>query len=165
MPDGMDETFKNYFDEYRAKDELPPEIAGRIGAKLFGDMEKLDVWRNINFGRGRDSRSNSPNTIFWCRAPLTRFLSRRTANTSRLISRPAATPSKKIPANITANQLDFYALLFERNGLPPAQNGYLLFFLAQKIRRRKSGFQHGARGNGYQPEPGRANPEKGPGNH
>lgn len=39
------------------------------------------------------------------------------------------------------HQLDFYALLFERNGLPPAKNGYLLFFWPQKYDDGKMNFQ------------------------
>ena len=34
LPDGMDNVFKKYFDEYRSRHELPPEIEGKVGEKI-----------------------------------------------------------------------------------------------------------------------------------
>ena len=52
LPDGMDNVFKKYFDEYRSRHELPPEIEGKVEGKLFDDLRQLHQWREFNFGRG-----------------------------------------------------------------------------------------------------------------
>ena len=41
LPDGMDNVFKNYFDEYRARGEMPPEIEGKVAGRLFDDLRQL----------------------------------------------------------------------------------------------------------------------------
>ena len=46
LPSGMDSILKKYFDTFRCKDCLPPELEGKLEGKLFGDIGKLDVWRN-----------------------------------------------------------------------------------------------------------------------
>jgi len=46
LPNGMDIILKKYFDKYRSKNCLPPEIEGKLNGRLFADMEKLKVWRN-----------------------------------------------------------------------------------------------------------------------
>ena len=48
LPNGMDKVLKKYFDSYRKKGTLPPEIAQEIGtsAKLYTNMEDLKIWRN-----------------------------------------------------------------------------------------------------------------------
>jgi hypothetical protein len=42
----MDLAIKAYFDKYRMKDILPPEIVGKVKGKLFSDIETLKKWRS-----------------------------------------------------------------------------------------------------------------------
>jgi len=46
LPGGMDVVIKKYFDSYRLKDKLPPEIEGMVTGKLFPDIIMLEKWRS-----------------------------------------------------------------------------------------------------------------------
>lgn len=46
LPSGMDLLIKKYFDKYRAKDRLPPEIEGKVQGKLVKDQSLLKQWRS-----------------------------------------------------------------------------------------------------------------------
>src|SRR4030042_5653914 len=49
LPNGMDYILKVYFDKFRDKEQLPPELRENKDCKdcrLFPDKEKLDNWRN-----------------------------------------------------------------------------------------------------------------------
>lgn len=46
LPGGMDMAIKEYFDGYRAKGVLPPEISGKVRGKLFSDRKLLEKWRS-----------------------------------------------------------------------------------------------------------------------
>jgi len=46
LPGGMDIAIKAYFDRYRLRNEMPPEIAGKVSGKLFPDLEVLEHWRS-----------------------------------------------------------------------------------------------------------------------
>ena len=53
LPDGMDNVFKKYFDEYRKRGELPPEIEGKVEGQLYNDnLAEFNKWREVDFGRG-----------------------------------------------------------------------------------------------------------------
>ena len=52
LPDGMDNVFKKYFDGYRERGELPPEIDGKVDGVLFSDKRQLRAWQEFNFGKG-----------------------------------------------------------------------------------------------------------------
>jgi CRISPR/Cas system-associated exonuclease Cas4 (RecB family) len=136
----MDETFKNYFDEYRQTGELPPEIAGRIDAKLFDDMEKLDIWRNINFGRG-GFKAEFPEYGIAVSGAIDELLVAPDGKYIPIDFKTRGYAVKEDTHEHYRHQLDFYALLFEKNGLPPARFGYLLFFWPQKYGGGKADFK------------------------
>ena len=46
LPSGMDLAIKKYFDIFREKNELPPEIDGKVVGKLFRNEELLNAWRS-----------------------------------------------------------------------------------------------------------------------
>jgi len=46
LPGGMDSVIKAYFDRYRIKGELPPEIEGKVEGKLIPEEETLKKWRS-----------------------------------------------------------------------------------------------------------------------
>ncbi len=41
----MDLVIKRYFDRYRIKDEMPPEVKGELPGKLFSNLKLLEKWR------------------------------------------------------------------------------------------------------------------------
>lgn len=53
LPGGFDGLFKTYFDSFRQRSEMPPEIAGKVKGKLFADREKLAHWHRIGKGNAR----------------------------------------------------------------------------------------------------------------
>ena len=46
LPGGMDLVIKTYFDKYRVKNEMPPEVKDRLPGKLFSNMKILEKWRS-----------------------------------------------------------------------------------------------------------------------
>jgi len=50
LPGGMDRIIKDYFDSFRVKGELPPELKGKVEGKLIEDQALLDEWRNWRKG-------------------------------------------------------------------------------------------------------------------
>src|SRR3989338_1065151 len=52
LPGGMDRVIKAYFDTFRAKSVLPPELDGGNfeGVKLFSDQDRLERWRSWKTG-------------------------------------------------------------------------------------------------------------------
>lgn len=129
LPDGMDNVFKDYFDTYRAKREVPPEIAGKIlGAKLYNeDMEKFNVWRNINFGRG-GLAAEFPQYDTILRGAIDELLVSNGGEYIPFDFKTRGYPIKEDTHEHYQHQLDLYALLFQENGMPPTAYGYLLFF-------------------------------------
>jgi len=47
LPRGMDNLIKKYFDRYRKKKEMPPEIKGKVQGELLQDQNLLNEWRKI----------------------------------------------------------------------------------------------------------------------
>jgi CRISPR/Cas system-associated exonuclease Cas4 (RecB family) len=45
LPSGMDQIFKEHFDSYMEKGELPPELKELKDVKLFDDKDLLKKWR------------------------------------------------------------------------------------------------------------------------
>lgn len=127
LPDGMDEIFKNYFDKYRAKGKLPPEIAGKIKGKLFADMAKLNIWRNIDFGRG-GLRAEFPEYDILLYGAIDELLVGQNGKFIVLDFKTRGYPTKEDTHEHYQHQLNLYALLLEKNNLLPDKFGYLLFF-------------------------------------
>ncbi len=127
LPDGMDNVFKNYFDIWRAKGILPPELEGETDAKLFSDLKKLNVWRNINFGRG-GLQATFPEYRLVLRGAIDDLLISGDNTFIPLDFKTRGYPTKADTHEHYRHQLDCYTLLFEENGLSPAEYGYLLFF-------------------------------------
>ncbi|TSC90557.1 MAG: hypothetical protein G01um10142_382 [Parcubacteria group bacterium Gr01-1014_2] len=133
LPSGMDEVFKNYFDIYRLKNELPPELVGKItDAKLYNeDMDKFNVWRNINFGRG-GFKAEFPEYNMLLRGAVDEILVSQRGEFIPFDFKTRGYPTKEDTHEHYQHQLDLYALLFENNGFKSATTGYLLFFWPQE---------------------------------
>ena len=46
LQSNFDRILKSYFDKFREKNELPPELKNKVGGLLFNDKELLEKWRN-----------------------------------------------------------------------------------------------------------------------
>jgi len=140
LPDGMDDIFKKYFDIYRERHELPPEIAGKIDGRLFDDMSKLNIWRNINFGRGGLSAEFFEYKIE-LRGAIDELVIRSDGKYIPFDFKTRGYPTKDDTHEHYRSQLDLYAILFEKNNLPPAEYGYLLFFWPEKYENLVASFK------------------------
>jgi RecB family exonuclease len=139
LPDGMDNLFKNYFDSWRAKNGLPPEIDGKIEGKLFDNFEKLNIWRNINFGKGGLS-AVFPEYRLVLKGAIDDLIVAPDGKFVPLDFKTRGYPTKEDTHRHYQHQLDCYALLFEKNSLPPAEYGYLLFFWPEEYRNSSARF-------------------------
>lgn len=127
LPDGMDNVFKKYFDEFRAEGTLPPEIEGRVEGSLFTDLKKLNSWRDFNFGRG-GLRAEVAEYNITVAGAIDELLISPDGLYIPFDFKTRGYPTKEDTHEHYRSQLDMYAFLFERNKMPPANHGYLLFF-------------------------------------
>lgn len=127
LPDGMDNVFKKYFDEYRLRDALPPEIEGKVDGALFSDAQKLNVWREFNFGKG-GLRTEIPEFDMIISGAIDDLLVSSDGKFIPFDFKTRGYPNKEDTHEHYRVQLDLYALLFEKNNMSPAEYGYLLFF-------------------------------------
>ncbi len=127
LPGGMDELFKAYFDSYRKKGELPPEIDGKVDGKLFDEIERLKPWREINFGRG-GFHASFPDLDIELGGAIDELLVNEAGEYVPFDFKTRGYPTKEDTHEHYEHQLNLYSLLFEKNGLKPANYGYLLFF-------------------------------------
>ena len=127
LPDGMDNVFKNYFDEYRARGEMPPEIEGKVAGRLFDDLRQLKQWRDFNFGRG-GIRAEIPEYDMMLNGAIDDLLITPDGRVAPFDFKTRGYPTKADTHEHYRHQLDLYALLFQKNGREPADYGYLLFF-------------------------------------
>lgn len=50
LPGGLDLLFKRYFDQFRDRSELPPEVKGKLPGGLLSDVQTIDRWRDWRRG-------------------------------------------------------------------------------------------------------------------
>ncbi len=139
----MDTLLKQEFDAYRSKGELHPVCAdhvacredgsldpascGPLKARLFGDMGRLQEWRNNRRGvRWADPLTGI--TLFGAIDDLLEFPDGRLAVLDYKSSGASAItvyPSYRF-------QLEVYNFILEQLGYPTTGQGYLAFFVAVK---------------------------------
>lgn len=130
LPGGMDRIIKTYFDEYRAKKEVPPLLAvGDFeGIRLFADQSRLNQWRSWRTGLQYRDRDGSV---------LSGALDDLLVKGGRHI--PFDYKTKGSPASQESAvqyyqlQLDCYALLLEENALAVTDYGILLFYSPKSV--------------------------------
>jgi len=129
LPSGMDRILKAYFDSYRKKGQMPPELFMIKGARLFNDKE-LDVWRsNFKGVRWTDNEGN----LF--RGAVDEILEKG----GRLIVLDFKTrgfPVKKDTHEHYQDQLNIYNLLLRKNGYKTEDYAYLLFVHPTKMQKK-----------------------------
>lgn len=130
LPDGMDNVFKKYFDEFRAAGELPPEIEGKVEGTLFQDARQLNRWREFDFGRG-GIRAEIPEYGMMVAGAIDDLVVSPEGKYVPFDFKTRGYPTKEDTHEHYRHQLDLYALLFQKNGLEPADYGFLLFFWPQ----------------------------------
>lgn len=126
----IDKEIKNYFDKFRGS--LPPEIAKKVEGKLMEDLALLKKWRS----------TRQPGLIYYPE-PEIRLAGALDdclvlKKNKKLYYLPidfksrGQPPDEEIPV-YSQNQLDCYGLLLEKNKYPIKGNGYLVYFILEKI--------------------------------
>lgn len=140
LPDGMDNVFKKYFDAYRRRGEIPPEIEGKVDGTLFPDLQQLNRWREFNFGRG-GIRAEIPEFDMLISGAIDDLLVAPDGKFIPFDFKTRGYPTKEDTHEHYRHQLDLYALLFQKNGMEPALYGYLLFFWPESYEMGQASFK------------------------
>lgn len=129
LPGGMDRKLKIYFDKYRALKKLPPELKDKVEGKLYNNTEKMDVWRNQFKGlRWEDENGD----ILFGAIDDCLFDGKKFSIIDFKTYGGSVVGDEKI--EFYQNQLDCYALLFEKNGLKHSGFAYLIFFMPLEVK-------------------------------
>lgn len=136
LPGGFDLLFKKYFDDYRQKAKLPPELEGQVDGKLFDDVEKLDTWRNNR--RGISAEFTEMDLLL--KGAIDDLIVNPSGEFVPLDFKTRGFELKEDTAAHYQTQLDLYTLLFKKSGHPVASYGYLLFFWPKKYGRHSADF-------------------------
>lgn len=129
LPGGIDRKLKEYFDKYRQQGKLPPELQGKVEGKLYNNMEKMNTWRNAR--KGISWTDEEGNILFGaideCLINGENFIvvDFKTYGGSKI---------EDDKVGFYQNQLDCYALLFEKNNLKHPGYSYLIFFMPKEVK-------------------------------
>jgi PD-(D/E)XK nuclease superfamily len=125
LPGGMDRVIKAYFDSYRAKKLLPPELKGDDfnGAQLFDDQSQIDRWRN--WQTGLQYRDDNGSILIGALDDLLVKAGQYIPFDYKTKGSPA---SEEGAVRYYQFQLDCYALLLQANGFRTTGHGFLLFY-------------------------------------
>jgi hypothetical protein len=134
LPTGMDRILKEHFNNFRDREELPPELKdnGHTNElKLFGknveEKELLVLWQN-NF-KGMQWKDDKGNIL---KGALDNVL----VKGKKLIVLDYKTrgyPLKEDTASLNQNQLDSYNYLLRKLGYETEDYGFLLFYMPKEV--------------------------------
>ncbi len=127
LPGGMDLVIKKYFDTYRIKNDLPPEIKGKVSGQLFSDIATLEKWRNWRNSNLCYADSN---------AILVGALDDCLIDDSRYIPLDYKTRGSELsedPRKYYQNQLDCYCLMLEYSGFKTKGLAYLVYYWPEEV--------------------------------
>ncbi|MBU0687624.1 MAG: PD-(D/E)XK nuclease family protein [Candidatus Margulisbacteria bacterium] len=128
LPGGMDIVIKKYFDTFRAKGELPPELEGKVEGKLLKDMELMRKWRNWRTGLRYEDKELD--------AVLSGALDDCLVDDGKYIPVDYKTRGFDLKADSSAlydNQLSCYNLLLEKNGYQHNSSAYLAYYIPKEV--------------------------------
>ena len=129
LPGGMDLVIKKYFDIYRLKNDLPPEIKGKVAGQLFANMAVLEKWRNW---RNSDLCYEDKDS----KAVLIGALDDCLTDDGRYIPLDYKTRGSELiedPRKYYQNQLDCYCLMLEHSGFKTKGLAYLVYYWPEEV--------------------------------
>lgn len=129
LPSGMDGILKKYFDTFREKGELPPELKGVLHGKLFDDMDRLSVWRN-NF-KGLQYLDEDSGILL--RGAQDEVFVTAEGEYMPVDFKTRGYPLKEDTAKHYQHQMDIYCFLLHKNGLKTAKHACLIFYHPTKV--------------------------------
>jgi CRISPR/Cas system-associated exonuclease Cas4 (RecB family) len=128
LPGGMDLVIKDYFDFWRVKNELPPEIRGKVSGKLFPDLATLKKWRNWRTGliyEDKDAGGILSGALDDCVVDENRY--------APLDYKTRGYPPKENGHEFYQGQMDAYTLLLNANGYFVKNLAYLVYYFPKKV--------------------------------
>lgn len=129
LPGGMDNVIKVYFDKYRLKGELPPEIEGKVEGKLISDLVLLNKWRN--WKTGLEYRDESLGVTLF--GALDDCLEDEKHYLPLDYKTRGSVPREGDSEKYYSNQLNCYSLLLEENNYPAGDFGYLIYYYPKQV--------------------------------
>jgi len=129
LPGGMDLVIKAYFDKYRIKGDLPPEIVGKVKGKLFPDIKILEKWRSWK-NTSLIYKDNSLNAI------LSGALDDCIIDNnlySPLDYKTRGMAIKEDSSKYYQVQLDCYCLMLESTGYKTKNMAYLVYYWPKEV--------------------------------
>lgn len=130
LPGGMDGVIKKYFDIYRKKNELPPEIEGKVEGKLFPDIDLLNQWRNWRTGL----RYTSEELNATLSGAIDDLLMDDDGYYMVLDYKTRGYPLKEDTVNYYQHQLDLYTFLLQSNNRETNGIAYLIYFHPEEFK-------------------------------
>lgn len=124
LPRGMDSVIKVYFDKYRVKNDMPPEVKDKLPGKLFSNMGTLERWRSWL----QTDLSYEDKTI---NATLSGALDDCLTEDGFYIPLDYKTRGSELiedPRKYYQTQLDCYCLILDSGGFKTKGIAYLLYF-------------------------------------
>jgi len=131
LPSGMDRVIKVYFDGFRAKEALPPELKRPEfdGALLFPDQVRLERWRNWRTGLVYQDELSS--------GALSGAFDDLLVKDGNYIpfdyKTKGSVTSEEDAIKYYQMQLDMYALLLEENKFKTAGHGFLIYYSPKAV--------------------------------
>ena len=130
LPGGMDLVIKVYFDKYRSKGELPPEIRGKVEGKLVDNQELLSKWRN--WRTGLEYKDEGLNAVLL--GALDDCLNKDGLYLPLDYKTRGSAPREGDSEKYYGNQLDCYALLLQESGYAVGEYGYLIYYYPKEVK-------------------------------
>ena len=131
LPSGMDNILKVYFDKFRDKNQLPPELEENPeckDCKLFHDKDLLKLWRN-NL-KGISWTDEEGNILH---GAVDNLLIDKNNKIIVLDYKTRGFPLKEDTHEHYQNQLNIYNYLLQKNGYQTEDYGFLLFYVPKEV--------------------------------
>lgn len=128
LPGGVDSVLKKYFDTFRRKHVLPPEIKGKMSGRLLDDEGLLKEWRNNRRGLrwyDTDLEAELMGALDDCLVDGEYFIP--------VDYKTRGWDAKEDSHSYYQNQLNIYTLLLEKNGYPQKGLAYLIFYSPKEV--------------------------------
>lgn len=128
LPSGMDNVIKVYFDKYRAKGKLPPEIEGRVVGTLLPDASVMEKWRSWRTGlnyKDKETGAMMIGALDDCLVHDRKYIP--------LDYKTRGFDPKDGGESFYQNQLNCYEFLLQANDFDTAGYAYLAYYVPKEV--------------------------------
>ncbi len=126
LPSGIDRVLKVYFDGYRTRNVLPPDLVGKVRGILVSDRELLKKWRHWRIS---DLRYTCPTTGALLRGAIDDCLiDGQTYVILDYKTKGGPLKEADILGTWYENQMDCYTLMLQASGRQIGDVAYLVYY-------------------------------------